>query len=240
MKRGCSKWLGTFAVAATLSLAGPVAAQMGPAGPGVVAPDDAGELQAPVLWPLEPEFDRAPGWSIGLDAYAGFAVLGTSDGGYSHAFLGGLSRFQWSYLQIGAFIETTDGGEQHWRSIGGFAGAFIPFRHWVDFEFAAGAAARTYREDSFRYGPDGYEATTPALTFRAGFSDRSLDGLFGFRLGGHLTGAIDLDRQERAWRYELETTEGDVRSVSGATKIGGVSVGIAVTAGFDIGRKPAL
>ncbi|HEY8946566.1 MAG TPA: hypothetical protein VIM73_20080 [Polyangiaceae bacterium] len=239
MKHGRAKWF--VAMAPWLSLySGEALAQPGaelqpPIGPPA---EDASELEAPMIWPLEPVLERNPGWSIGIDAYAGFAVVSTADGGYSHALVGGLSRFQWHYLQFGGFIETTDGGEHHWRSIGGFAGAFIPFRHWVDFEFAAGVASRRYREDSSRYGPDGYEATSPALTLRAGFSDRSIDGLFGLRLGGHLAAAFDLERHERSWRYEFETSDGELRTVAGSTKVGGFSVGLAVTAGFDIGKKP--
>jgi hypothetical protein len=197
----------------------------------------SGEL-TPTIFPLEPEFDSSPGWSIGLEAYGGLAVLSTEDGGHAHAILGGLSRFQLGYFQLGGFIESTDGGENHWSAIGGFAGAFIPYRHWVDFEFTAGLAARRYREEAVRYGPDGYEATSPALLLRAGFSDRALDDLFGVRLGGHLTAMIDLERHERPWTYTAETSDGEVRTVTGESAVGGFSVGIGLTAGFDIGRKP--
>jgi hypothetical protein len=38
--------------------------------------------------------------------------------------------------------------------------------------------------------------------------------------------------------YEFETSEGDVRTVTGKAAVGGFSIGIAVTAGFDIGKKP--
>lgn len=199
----------------------------------------SGELQAPNLMPLEPEFDRSPGWSMGLEGYAGFAVLSTEAGGHAQALAGGLSRFQVGYFQAGGFLEATDGGEHHWRSVGGFVGAFLPYRHWVDFEFAGGVSARTYRNSNVRYGPDGYEATTQALLLRAGFSDRSDEGLFGFRLGAQISATFDLERHNRTWQYELASTGSDPNIVSGATKVGGFSVGIAVTAGFDIGRNPA-
>lgn len=199
--------------------------------------DGSGERLGPTIWPLEPVFDRSPGWSIGLDAYAGLAVLSTSDGEAAHGFVGGLSRFQLSYFQIGATLESSDGDDDRWRSIGGFVGAFIPFKHWVDFEFAAGLAARTYRNDSRRYGADGYEATSPSLTLRAGVSDRAADDLFGFRLGGHLAASIDLERHTRPWAYVVETEEIS-RRVTGESRVGGISIGLAVTAGFDIGRKP--
>lgn len=200
--------------------------------------DTSGERLGPTIWPLKPVFDRSPGWSIGLDAYAGLAVLSTGDGGVAHGFVGGISRFQLSYFQIGASLESSDGEDDKWRSIGGFVGAFIPFKHWVDFEFAAGLSARTYRNDSRRYGADGYEATSPSLTLRAGVSDRAVDDLFGIRLGGHLTAGIDLERHTRPWRYVVETEEVS-QVVTGESEVGGISVGLAITAGFDIGRKPA-
>lgn len=198
------------------------------------------ELQGSGVWALAPRFDQAPGWSIGIDAYAGIAVLSTADGGVAHGVVGGISRFQLGYLQLGGLLESSDGGENQWRSLGAFAGAFIPFRHWVDFEFAAGVAARTYRDPRKRYGPDGYEATSPALLFRAGVSDRAVDGLFGLRLGGHIAAAIDLERHVRPWQYTIETPDGDVRTITGSSKVGGFSVALAVTAGFDIGRKPRV
>lgn len=228
-------------VAMAMALAGSLAATPALAQFAPESPSEADtarlELAGPVVWPLSPALDRAPGWSIGLDAYAGLAVLSTRDGALSHAVFGGLSRFQWQYFQAGGLIEVSDPGEGQWRSIGGFVGAFVPFRHWVDFEFAGGLAARTYRDTSLRYGPDGYEATTPALTLRAGFSDRSSNELFGMRLGGHLAAAFDLTRHERPWTYDFESTTGETRSLQGQTRVGGFSLGLAVTAGFDIGRK---
>lgn len=232
-----SKCLGVSALLPVFLVAAQASAQPAGAEPPEVDYGDSDEFGGAVPLPLSPRFDDAPGWSIGLDAYAGFAVISTNDGGYAHGLVGGISRFQWRYLQVGGFLEVTDGGEHHWRSIGGFAGAFVPFRNWVDFEFAAGIASRTYRDDSFRYGPDGYEATTPALTLRAGFSDRSIDGLFGLRLGAHIAAAFDFKRENRPWQYDFETSDGEIRSVSGTTRAGGFSIGLAMTAGFDIGRK---
>lgn len=231
MRALCAAALGTLAI--------PLATEEASAQTSVaeVQADTSGELQAPTIWPLEPVFDTAPGWSIGLDGYAGLAVLSSEEGGAAHAFFGGISRFQLSYFQIGASLESSDGADDKWRSIGAFVGAFVPFRHWVDFELAAGLAARTYRNESRRYGSDGFEATSPALTLRAGFSDRAVDDLFGVRLGGHIAAAIDLEHHSRPWRYVVET-DAFREVVTGESQIGGVSVGLALTAGFDIGRKP--
>lgn len=198
------------------------------------------QFEAAGLTPADPEFDRSPGWSAGLEGYAGFAVVSTEDGGHAQALIGAVTRVQVSYFTAGAFLEATDGGDHHWRSVGGFAGAVLPYRNWVDFELSGGVAARTYRNSDVRFGPDGYEATSPALLLRAGFSDRSGDeGLLGFRLGGLLYATFDLEHHERSWRYAFRSDQGQERFRSGVLKVGGFSAGLAVTAGFDFGVNPS-
>lgn len=225
---------------AAVTLAGQVSAQELQ---GDLAPRDeigAEERFMPRLLPLKPVFDEKPGWAIGLEAYGGFAMTATGEGSTANALVGGLSRFRFGYFEVGGTLEVSDNADNHWRSVGAFVGGFVPFRHWVDFELAAGAAARTYRDSNRRYGPDGYEATLPALTLRAAVSDRTGSDLFGVRLGGQILATFDLGRETRPWAYDAETSQGDIRHFEGESDIGGVTIGLALTAGFDIGRKPPV
>jgi hypothetical protein len=115
----------------------------------------------------------APGFSLGLAAYGGLALLVTRDTNRPHALAGVLSRARYGYAEIGAVIELSDRAPDEWRSVGGFVGAWLPYRNWVDFELAAGLAYRRYLSTDHRYGAAGYEVQSPALTLRLGLSDRS-------------------------------------------------------------------
>ena len=239
MSIGRNAGLGAAVFAVVVSLTGQARAQL----EGSIETEGEVAPQArliPSFFPLKPVFDPKPGWAIGLEAYGGFAMTSTKEGATANALVGGLSRFRLGYFELGGVLEVSDNADNHWRSVGGFVGAFVPYRHWVDFEFAVGAAARTYRDANLRYGPDGFESTLPALTLRAAVSDRTSSELFGIRLGGQLLAAVDLRRDKPPWAYDVETSAGDVRHLQGESSVGGVTIGLAVTAGFDIGRKPEV
>jgi len=217
-----------------LALSGATAASV--AQPGVSA-----ELSDPTASPGNPSSARAgfalesaPGLSLGLGAYGGLALLMTRGENHPHALAGVLSRARYSYFELGAVIEISDYVQDEWRSIGAFAGAWLPYRNWVDFELAAGLAARRYSSTDPRYGAGGYELSTPALMLRLGLSDRSSDGLFGARLGGEIVAAFDLRQREARWRYQ---TSDPARPLRGTTPVGGFSLGVALSVGFDVALK---
>jgi hypothetical protein len=197
--------------------------------------DDSGPTQtASEARDKSVRLERSPGLSFGLGAYGGIAVQTTAEGSGSHAIMGALSRVRYRYFELGAVLELSDKADDRWRSLGGFAGAWLPFRHWVDLEFAVGAASRRYLSKDARFGPGGYDVGIPALTLRAGLSDRSSDGALGARLGCDLVAAFDLARKSVPWRYVVEG-EGDqaTRIFTGRSRIGGFSIGLVLTAAFD-------
>ncbi len=198
--------------------------------------DEAAELP-PLEVDKSAQLDPAPGISFGLGAYGGFAVHTTRDSSRSHGIAGALARLRASYFQLGAVLELSDTAEDRWRSLGGFAGVWLPFRNWVDLEFDVGAASRRYLTSNRRYGPGGYDIGLPALTFRAGVSDRSSEGILGARLGCDLLASFDLDRKRASWNYVVEAEDGP-RAYSGRSRLGGFTWGLVLTAAFDVGIKP--
>ena len=178
---------------------------------------------------------RDPGWGLGLSAYTGLSVLRQSGGMRAHAVVGGALRIRYSYVQLGVLAERTDDAAgERWLALGGTAGVFLPYRKWLDMTAEVGVSQRTHRDWDPRYGPEGYRVSTPALTLRVGASDRTSGSLFGARLGGELFCAIDLSHQTRAWEYGGSES---VPPTRGTTRIGGVSLGIGVTVGFDLAQS---
>lgn len=177
-----------------------------------------------------PEVETSPGWAVGLDAFGGITVLTTSDTQVGHDFIGALARVRWRYLQAGATFEITDIDEGQWRAIGGFVGGFLPIRGWVDFELDGGLESRTYLNSDTRYGPNGYDFSVPALTFRLGVSDRSSSAdRYAARIGAQIVGAVDLRQHAADWRY----TNGN-NVFSGTSHVGGFSAGLMLVLGFDV------
>jgi|GEM_PF-3295307 len=173
----------------------------------------------------------APGWSIGLETYAGLSVLADTDGSRGHALAGGLSRLQLSYFQMGGVLEVSDLSVLRWRKLGGFVGAHLPLVNWVDLEATVGLAQRAYSSPDDRYGPGGLALKAPTLMFRLGFSDRVIDERFGLRLGAALLFDADLKRQKAPWSY---SQLGLQEAVTGETSVGGFSTALVVTLGFDV------
>jgi hypothetical protein len=201
-------------------------------------PDDAGALvHRPTL--VEIEFEDNPGWSIGIDAYAGLSSLFGTDTRGAYSLAGGILRGRYRYYQGGAYYEATDtlsgGGE--WQNVGGFAGAWLPYRNWVDFEIAARLGARRYSDRDLRFGPSGYELWSPALGLVLGVSDRASKGRWGGRIGSQLIATYDLKQRDRAWQVSsLDPNTGMQSVASGTSHVGGFSIQLVVTLGFDAGE----
>jgi hypothetical protein len=187
---------------------------------------------------VEIEFDDEPGWSAGLDGFVGLSTLFGTDTRGAYSLGGGLLRGRYRYVSLGAFFEATDslasGGK--WQSLGGFAGAWLPYKNWVDFEFAARVGGRKFTDRDPRFGPSGYEFWGSTLGFSAGVSDRARKGEWGGRIGAMLVGTYDLKQRDRPWRWEgIDPDTGAVTVSSGQSHIGGFSVALLVTLGLDVG-----
>jgi hypothetical protein len=188
--------------------------------------------------------EREPRWAATLEAYAGIGVQATSGDERAHAILGGLARVRYGFVQVGATYETTDSGEaaqlnepvqEHWRAVGGFAGVWLPYRHWVDIEATLGLSNRSYVNASRIYGSSGFDLSTSTVTFRLGVSDRMTERLFGPRVGAALVGGIDLERYSPTWRREFLLPDGTIGATTGSTDVGGVSIGLVVVLGLEAG-----
>lgn len=202
--------------------------------PGLSAPAERDQVELVPVRDVAPRLDGGARFGIGLDAYTGLALLSRDGEAQSHALVGGLSRLRVGYFQLGAAIELSDRSADRYRSIGGFVGAFLPYRNWIDVELAAGVTARRYINPDQSYGPAGYDLGLPAITLKLGISDRSSEAVLAARLGAAIVAALDLGRHDAAWRYELAPGIFE----EGNTRIGGVSIGIVASAGFDVGVRP--
>ncbi len=174
-------------------------------------------------------FDYHPGWSVGLEGYAGLAVLSNQDGGHGHALAGGLARLRITHFELGAQIERSDYTTERWRQLGAFAGIVLPYTNWVDFDASLGFARRTYVSTDSRYGDVGVRASVNTLTLRVGVSDRPLDSRLSPRIGGALLLGVDMNRPQARWSYELEGER-----YAGTTRFGGFSAALAVNLSLDV------
>jgi len=184
---------------------------------------------------------------FGLESYAGIAAVFTSGEDRAHALAGALARLRLHYFQVGGTFEITDSGEaktlgeyqiEHWRAFGGFLGVFVPYEHWVTFDATLGIGARTYVNSMTIYGDHGLSTSLTALTLRLGVSDRMTHKLVAPRLGGALVLSADLSRADVGWHRRYVAADGTVSESSGTTPIGGVSIALVVTAGFELGGRP--
>lgn len=208
-----------------------------PVAPALAAEDPEEDQVPPIpIGDSSPRLDDASGFGLGLEAYGGLALL-MSDKANSHAMVGAVSRVRFGFVQLGAVLELSDNSEGRWRSVGAFAGAYLPFRNWVDFDAALGFALRHHINPDERYGSGGYDVNFPAITFRLGFSDRTSEEPLAARFGGGIVAAFDIGRKDVNWRYE-NVGDAGAMVVEGTSTVGGTSLGLIFTAGFDVGVKP--
>jgi len=183
-------------------------------------------------------FEKKPGWAVELAARGGIGALAVSDARGAFAFGGGLLRARYRHYQLGGFFMKSDdsdagGGFSHF---GGFAGAWLPFHNWVDFEVAAAFGSRRYEDTDPRYGNGGYSLAMPALSLILGVSDRARSGNFGGRVGGQLEVTGDLGQKDRPWSFFQETAPGQVTETKGVTHVGGVSIALVFSIALDYGE----
>jgi hypothetical protein len=166
-------------------------------------------------------------------------AAGGADTREAYAVGGGQLRVRYDYYELGGWYEISDGGKggkDGFRSFGGFVGAWLPYRGWVDFELAASIGSRTWTSDDTRYGDDGYDVSTPTLGLRAGVSDRTSSfSALAARVGAQLTFSYDLSRSEEPWTL-MRQSNGAPVTETGVTRVGGYTVGLALVVGFDFGK----
>jgi hypothetical protein len=191
-------------------------------------------------WP--PRLVESPGLYGGLEGYGGILTLAGSDTREAYAFIGGQLRIRYDYYEVGGWYEVSDHPDKQtnddFRAFGGFLGAWLPYRGWVDFEIAATVGARNWQSTDSRYDGSGYDVSTPTLGLRLGVSDRtsSVAPAAG-RIGGQILFAYDLNPSDESWE-QTHDIEGEVITDRGETRVGGFTLGIALVLGFDYGGKP--
>jgi len=228
-----------FVVVALLARSGRAAEPSAPV-PAPDEMDDEGSDVAPaaVVFRLEPR-----GAAVSVEAVAGLAVEQMSDNTRAHQLAGAMVRLHLGLAEVGGSYWTTDSGEataldelvqEHYREVGAFAGGFLPYRRWVDFDGALGLASRIYANPSRVYGPGGLSVSTAALTARVGVSARSGRALLAARVGAALVTSIDLARREvTEHHYFLEN--GVQQDVTRQLGMGGVSIALVLSCGIEIG-----
>lgn len=178
-------------------------------------------------------FDPHPGWSVGLEGFAGLSTLTTSERTKGHALAGGVSRVRLDVIEFGAMIDSSDLVDERWRSVGGFVGAFVPYTNWVDFDATVGVSSRNWITKDTRYGAGGASVRVPSLNFRIGVSDRTNEGLLSPRLSAALLFAVDLKHRDVPWSYTIRNIE----TLTGSTQFGGITLAIVAGFGFDVARR---
>lgn len=182
---------------------------------------------------VEIRVDQDSGWSVGLEGYAGLSTLANSERTKGHALAGGVSRLRFDFFQFGANLDVSDMVDEQWQSLGGFAGAFVPFTNWVDLDASIGISSRNWISKDTRYGAGGTSVRVPSLNLRLGVSDRMTRGFLGPRLGAALLVGIDLDRRDVPWSYQITRTE----TMTGTTQFGGITVALVASFGFDVNKR---
>jgi hypothetical protein len=209
-----------------------------PAALGQPVPLDEGTGDEPGFLP---QLGAASGGSVALQGYGGIVAHRAGGAFWGHGAAGGSLRARYRYVEVGGYYEASDRIEQGWwTAYGGFAGVFLPFRNWVDFEATVGVGSRTHREDDIRYGPNGYAWSTPAVQLRFSVSDRSAESLAAVRLGMELYAMVDLKRHRQPWQLVYPRPDGIEPLVySGVTDVGGTSVGLLFSVAFDLTFQPS-
>jgi len=222
-------------------------ASVGEACAAEVPPSEVGEdevLSAPSQQSFAPALARPPDLAAALEGYAGVALLTGAGDSRSRSLIGGLLRFRYRYFQLAGAAEVTDTGqadalnerrEESWRSLGVFAGAWLPFARWIDVDAAVGYVDRRFSNADRSYGPDGMFVGGPAVGWRFGISDRSTEKRFGLRLGAALLGTVDLQSISAPFERRYRLPDGSENVTQGTTDVGGVSVALVVQGGFELG-----
>lgn len=206
---------------------------------GPPPPDDAVLLpQPPTREPIY--LETRPGWAIELAARGGIGALAASDSRGAFVFGGGAIRGRYKHYELGGFFSKSDqadsgGGFTHF---GGFAGAWLPYHNWVDFEIAVAFGSRRYEDPDPRYGAGGYSVGLPALGLILGVSDRAHTGKVGGRVGGQLELTGDLGQKDSPWSFLEEPAPGEIVETKGTTHVGGVSVALVFSIALDYGEGP--
>jgi len=202
------------------------------------------EVAAPADAPLR--LDPPPNFGFGIEGYAGIAAQITSGEDRAHALVGALARLRYHYVQLGGTFESTDSGQaddlgenrlERWRAFGGFVGVMLPYHHWVDLDASLGVSARNYANSSPIYGDHGLSKTLTALSFRIGVSDRMTHKLAAPRIGAAIAFTADLSHTDAEWHRQI-LSGGSVTDVTGTVNLGGFSIALLVSAGFELGARP--
>lgn len=239
-----------FAAVAALSSASPAAdaANAPPAepAPSAAAPDAyAADRDAPEpKGRFPPPIAAPPRPGVGLEGYAGIALLAGAGDTRSRGLVGGLIRLRYDYFQVGGSIETTDSGqsdslneevEESWHAYQGFAGVILPFERWIDVDASVGYAFRKFTNPDPIYGANGLDVGGSAVAFRFGISDRFGEKPLAARLGAALLGTIDLSSLSAVYERHYLDAGGAVATTRGTTHFGGMSFGLVVDGGFELG-----
>jgi hypothetical protein len=185
--------------------------------------------------------------AFGLEGYGGVAAEWTRGEARSHAIVGALLRLRYHYFQAGALAETSDSSQSdalaepeldRFHAYGGFAGVFVPYSRWVDFDASCGLVQRTYVNHSTTYGPTGLRDTLSSLVLRVGVSDRTSRRSLGARIGGAIVTSIDLGSRYETFHHTFLRPDGTLGDVTGQTPIGGVTVALVFAVGLELGGAP--
>lgn len=194
--------------------------------------------------PFLPALARPPGFGAALEGYAGVALLAGPGDTRSRTVLGGLLRFRYRYVQLAGLAEISDSGqadalneqhEEHWRSLGVLAGAWLPFDRWIDVDAAVGYVDRRFYNPDRIYGPEGMDAGGAAIGWRFGISDRFREKKLGTRLGAALVGTIDLQSPSAPFERRFLIFGGGEGVSRGTTDVGGVSIALVIQGGLELG-----
>ncbi|HVU05648.1 MAG TPA: hypothetical protein VHE30_28060 [Polyangiaceae bacterium] len=203
---------------------------------GASSPAPGEDVSAPVAASKVPALGSPSGFAVGLEGYGGLNAGTTRGESRAHAFAGADLRLRLHYAQVGAFYEGSDlDVAGRYRAIGGFAGVWFPYSRWVDVEGSVGLASRAYVNDGPEYGPGGLDVKTPELVLRAGVSDRTTERLLGARIGGAIVFGADLGSRDVTFHKTFVDSEGVAHDTSGTTAVGGVTIGIVIALGLELG-----
>ena len=188
------------------------------------------------ITPPEPELADPERWSSVIDGFVGLGLNMTSETDESHGIVGGAARFRIGYFELGALAEYADFGADpggsHATQMAGLVGAFLPFNYWADIEAAVGIGRRSYVNTNPIFGAGGYKRDPATLDLRLGVSDR-MGTVLGGRLGAQLFASFDLAQWDVPFRIKPTREGEDVKT--GTRRVGGVSIGMLMTVGFDVG-----